>query len=341
MYFKPALISVIALLGSASVASAAAAASASSIIDLTAGHSKRQVQEISGEIGCSAKGPLSGPWAIELFTCQPEANLTCQATDSSGCTAGDATALDRIMVIDPTTGTPLSGGAATAMANFSCPDNGLIICSLQFGDNGTSSGNFGMRIVNTSDIEGNSTDFSNATYGGDNSTSSANTTDSSTMPSDSSNSTASGGPTDSASESGNPANATDTDSGMGSETGSGAPSSTDSGTGSETGSGAPSGTESGTDSGTGTDTGSGAPTGTESGMGSTTSGVGDPVPTQEEQAAEAPAHPQALLPASPPVQVASTAPLVNPLASAKSKRAKLNVRENGVELISWHGLLDR
>lgn len=33
---------------------------------------KRQVQEIQGALGCDAKGPLTGAWAVEIFTCQAD-----------------------------------------------------------------------------------------------------------------------------------------------------------------------------------------------------------------------------------------------------------------------------
>ncbi|KAL5521866.1 hypothetical protein ACEPAF_1710 [Sanghuangporus sanghuang] len=247
MHFRSAaiIISTAAFLGSA-VASP-------SVLRVTAPKtSKRQVQEITGELGCSAKGPLAGPWAVELFTCTMDSNYTCQATETTGCTAGDATNIESLMVLDSTTGQALSGAASIAEAYFRCPENGLVQCAVHFANNGSEASSYGLRIINATE----ETPFSNATFGAP--TDDSTDTDSlSDVPTDSLSSE----PTDSMSDSGF-GSPTDSDTGFASltdsDTGFGSPSdsASDFGSPSDTSSGFSSPTDT-TESPAGTDSGFG------------------------------------------------------------------------------------
>ncbi|KAL5480608.1 hypothetical protein ACEPAI_1879 [Sanghuangporus weigelae] len=251
MHFRSVaiIVSTAALLGSA-VASP-------SVLRVTAPKtSKRQVQEITGELGCTAKGPLAGPWAVELFTCTTDSNYTCQATEMTGCTAGDATNIESLMVLDSTTGQALSGAASIAEAYFRCPENGLVQCAVHFANNGSEASSYGLRITNATE----ETPFSNATFGAPTDDSAANSTDTDSL-SDAPTDSLSSEPTDSMSDSGF-GSPTDSDTGFGSPTDS------------DTGFGSPS--DSASDFGSPSDTsgGFGSPTDTTESPAGTDSGFG-------------------------------------------------------------------
>ncbi|KAL5513876.1 hypothetical protein ACEPAG_2637 [Sanghuangporus baumii] len=262
-----ASLSIAIITGTAALLGSAVASP--SILRVTAPKtSKRQVQEITGELGCTAKGPLAGPWAVELFTCTTDSNYTCQATEMTGCTAGDATNIESLMVLDSTTGQALSGAASIAEAYFRCPENGLVQCAVHFANNGSEASSYGLRITNATE----QTPFLNATFGAPTNDSSANSTDTDSLsdgptdslgsePTDSMSDSGFGSPTDSMSDSGS-GNPTDSDTGFGSPTDS------------DTGFGSPSGSTS--DSGNPSDTsgGFGNPTDTTESPASTDSGFG-------------------------------------------------------------------
>ncbi|KAI0653567.1 hypothetical protein C8Q70DRAFT_892290, partial [Cubamyces menziesii] len=92
---------------------------------------------LSTESGCGSIGPL-GPghyiWWI-VVGCTPGAQMTCQATDVTGCLPGQAKHIGSMEVDDPNDTFQVAFKKNTNTLPFVCPSNGQIRCEANFNEN--------------------------------------------------------------------------------------------------------------------------------------------------------------------------------------------------------------
>ncbi|KAI0331609.1 hypothetical protein GY45DRAFT_1360683 [Cubamyces sp. BRFM 1775] len=91
---------------------------------------------LSTESGCGSVGPLGSGhyvWYI-VVGCTPGAELSCQATDSTGCLPGNAKHIGSMEVDDPNDTYQIASGKNTNTVQFVCPSGGQIRCQANFND---------------------------------------------------------------------------------------------------------------------------------------------------------------------------------------------------------------
>ncbi|KAI0362234.1 hypothetical protein OH77DRAFT_32549 [Trametes cingulata] len=102
---------------------------------------------LSKRSGCGSVGPLGTghfKWWI-VVSCTPGAEMTCQATDASGCVPGDASHIGSMEVDDPNDTFNVARGTNTNTLPFTCPSGGQIRCEANFNDNDDSP-NYSLRV---------------------------------------------------------------------------------------------------------------------------------------------------------------------------------------------------
>ncbi|KAI0323666.1 hypothetical protein GY45DRAFT_1264210 [Cubamyces sp. BRFM 1775] len=93
--------------------------------------------EIAKRSGCGSTGPLGTghfKWWITT-SCTPGTQMTCQATDASGCVPGDASHIGSMEVDDPNDTFNVAKASNTNTLPFTCPQGGQIRCEANFNDN--------------------------------------------------------------------------------------------------------------------------------------------------------------------------------------------------------------
>ncbi|KAI0375011.1 hypothetical protein BV20DRAFT_407645 [Pilatotrama ljubarskyi] len=86
--------------------------------------------------GCGSVGPLGTghfKWWI-VVSCSPGAQMTCQATDASGCVPGVVGPIGSMEVDDPNDTFNVAKGTHTNTLPFICPSGGQIRCEANFND---------------------------------------------------------------------------------------------------------------------------------------------------------------------------------------------------------------
>ncbi|KAI9067898.1 hypothetical protein FKP32DRAFT_1562694 [Trametes sanguinea] len=125
---------IVALVASAGLVAATPSPAASSALIARAGDGS---VELAKRSGCGSTGPLGTghfKWWI-VVSCSPGAELTCQATDASGCVPGDASHIGSMEVDDPNDTINIARGDNTNTLPFTCPSGGQVRCEANFNDN--------------------------------------------------------------------------------------------------------------------------------------------------------------------------------------------------------------
>ncbi|PAV14807.1 hypothetical protein PNOK_0936000 [Pyrrhoderma noxium] len=100
-----------------------------------------------GTMGCGAYGPLGSQSTVIFGYCTPGTSYVCEATDSSGCSAGESSLVEQLVIRDPSNAQSLGGSATVSQSSFTCPTNGMVQCSVILTEDGVSKASqFGIRI---------------------------------------------------------------------------------------------------------------------------------------------------------------------------------------------------
>ncbi|KAI0364563.1 hypothetical protein BV20DRAFT_831265 [Pilatotrama ljubarskyi] len=122
---------ILALVTSVAVASATPSPAGNPLVARAGG------VEVAKRSGCGSTGPLGTghfEWWITA-SCTPGTQMTCQATDASGCVPGDTSKIGSMEVDNPDDTTQIAKQSGTNTLPFTCPPGGQIRCQANFNDN--------------------------------------------------------------------------------------------------------------------------------------------------------------------------------------------------------------
>ncbi|KAI0750293.1 hypothetical protein C8Q80DRAFT_1270013 [Daedaleopsis nitida] len=128
---------ILALVASVAVASATPSPAGPGTALVARSNDGNVSESLTRRSGCGSTGPL-GTGHFEWFivvSCTPGAQLTCQATDASGCVPGAVGKIGSMEVDDPNDTVNIAKQSHTNTLAFTCPQGGQIRCEANFNDN--------------------------------------------------------------------------------------------------------------------------------------------------------------------------------------------------------------
>ncbi|KAI0753131.1 hypothetical protein C8Q80DRAFT_1150200 [Daedaleopsis nitida] len=138
---------VLALVASVAVASATPSSAPGTDFVSRSGDDS---SSLTRRAGCGATGPFGkGHYEWYLITsCKPGAAEWCQATDKTGCTAGNNIGIGSVQVLSSDGKVTYEKGKnAVGALKFTCPSNGKIRCQVNLNSDNDGP-NYGLRVYN-------------------------------------------------------------------------------------------------------------------------------------------------------------------------------------------------